>query len=122
MVLMQEINQAFVLHAQNANTTSALIVTFIFMRAYTTAQVVRASGIPGQLVLLKNDKLLMQKPRNCFSLFQIVVSYLLDLHIKFTKAHNVDLRFEQLSPVQHTHKLFLHPNLECWYGFDQHNT
>lgn len=56
--MTQETNPAFVLLVQNANSTSALIVTFIFMKACITAQVVRALGIPRYQMLTKDEVLL----------------------------------------------------------------
>lgn len=55
LILTQETNLAFVLHVQSADSTSALIVTFTFMRACIIALVVRASGIPSQPLPAKND-------------------------------------------------------------------
>lgn len=45
LALVQETSPIFLLFAPNANSTSASIVTSIFMRACITAQAVRASGI-----------------------------------------------------------------------------
>lgn len=55
LILTQETDLAFVLIAQNVKNTFALIVIFTFTRACTIALVVRASGIPSQALLAKND-------------------------------------------------------------------
>ena len=104
MILKQETNLAFVSLAQNANSTSALIVTSIFMRACIIAPVVRASGIRSLPLLMKNDG-------SCDFIIslplvpeKVVFKYWFSSQKFFSPPSHTDNKFIQItSPFGHAH-------------------